>query len=88
MKVDGKETTGMSLDEVVSKIRGPRGTQVQLNIFRPNTQKQLDFKITRAKIEITSVKTEYKEVNGKKIAVINIQRDLVMTQMSCLEQQQ
>ncbi len=74
LKVDGKETTGMSLDEVVSKIRGPRGTQVQLNIFRPNTQKQLDFKITRAKIEITSVKTEYKEVNGKKIAVINIQR--------------
>ena len=32
LKVDGKETTGMSLDEVVSKIRGPRWTQVQLNI--------------------------------------------------------
>ncbi|MHB8871640.1 MAG: S41 family peptidase [Candidatus Doudnabacteria bacterium] len=74
LKVDSKETTGMTLDEVVSKIRGPRGTQVQLNIFRPSTQKLLDFKITRAKIEITSVKTEYKEIGGKKIAVINIQR--------------
>ncbi|TSC65855.1 MAG: Carboxyl-terminal protease [Candidatus Doudnabacteria bacterium Gr01-1014_77] len=74
LKVDSKETTGMTLDEVVSNIRGPRGTEVQLNIFRPGTQKLLDFKITRAKIEITSVKTEYKEVDGKKIAVINIQR--------------
>jgi len=74
LKVDSKETTGMTLDEVVSKIRGPRGTQVELSIYRPETKKQLDFKIIRAKIEITSVKTEYKEVDGKKIAVINIQR--------------
>ncbi len=74
IKIDNQETSGMTVDQAVSKIRGTRGTVVTLGIFRPATQKQLEFKITRAKIELTSVKSQYQTVNGKKIAVINIFR--------------
>src|SRR5436190_12702859 len=33
--VDGKSTQGLDINEVVSKLKGPRGTQVQVTIQRP-----------------------------------------------------
>lgn len=74
LNINDEDTAGMTIDQAVSKIRGARGTTVKLGIFRPFTQKQLEFKIVRAKIEIIPVKFEMKEVNGKKIAVINVNR--------------
>lgn len=72
LKVDNQDISGMTLDEVVSKIRGPKGSKVSLSIFRQSDNKQHDFTITRATIVQKSVKWEYKEINGKKIAVIHL----------------
>ncbi|MBU6447837.1 S41 family peptidase [Patescibacteria group bacterium] len=73
LKIDGTDTTGMTLDDAVNKIRGPKGTQVKLTIFRTSTNKQMDLTITRATIAITSVKWSYKTTTtGKKIAVIQV----------------
>lgn len=73
LKIDGTDTNGMTLDDAVNKIRGPKGTQVKLTIFRPSTNKQSDITITRATIAITSVKWSYKTTTtGKKIAVIQV----------------
>lgn len=56
LKINGKPTTGMSLDIATTNIRGPEGSQVVLTIRRsggtPETQ---DYTITRAKIETASV---------------------------------
>ena len=48
--IDGKSTEGISIDEAVSKIRGPIGTEVTLTIIRD--RKSLDVKITRETIQV------------------------------------
>lgn len=54
IKIDGKDPTGLSLDEAVSKIRGKAGTDVTLTIVRGNAV-PADVKITRANISVPSV---------------------------------
>jgi carboxyl-terminal processing protease len=55
--VDGKSTQGMSVDSVVSKIRGKEGSQVTLTIVR-GAAKPFEAAITRQKITVPSVKYE------------------------------
>lgn len=57
VEIDGKSTTGLSIDEAVTKIRGPKGTQVKLHVVR-DKQQDLNFTITRDDIKIPSVKSE------------------------------
>jgi len=59
--INGESTSGLSVDEAVQKIRGPKGTKVKLEIVRDKKQ-PLDFTITREDIKIPSVK--YKILNG------------------------
>lgn len=58
LTVDGKDTTGKSIDVVVTWIRGRKGTQVELKVSRPGEKKELTFKITREKITIPELETE------------------------------
>ena len=53
--VDNQSTQGMSVDAVVSKIRGKEGTKVTLTVVR-GSQKPFELTITRQKITIPSVK--------------------------------
>jgi carboxyl-terminal processing protease len=74
--VNASSTQNMSVDDVVTEIRGPQGTQVTLTLVRAGKDKPFDVKITRAIIQIKSVKLSYKQetVNGKNqnIAVVSI----------------
>lgn len=76
--VNGTSTQGMAVDEAVNLIRGPVGTDVNLTIYRTGKTKPFDVKITRATIEVKSVKWSFKEIdtNGQKktIAIISISR--------------
>ncbi|HUD05599.1 MAG TPA: S41 family peptidase [Candidatus Saccharimonadales bacterium] len=58
--INGKSTTGVSIDQAVDDIRGPSGTQVTLSIDRNGTA--LTFKITRANITVPSVTSSV--ING------------------------
>ncbi len=73
-EVNGKSTQEWSVEEAVSEIRGPKGTQVKLTILREGKEKPMEFSITRDKIEVKSVKWEIKEIDGKKIMVIGISK--------------
>lgn len=53
-KIDGKSTEGMDTNQAVNLIRGPVNTGVTLTIVRNN--KELEFKLKRAKIEIHPVR--------------------------------
>ncbi len=53
-KINGEDTSGMSVDTAVNKIRGKAGTQVKLRIVRPNTDPK-EITITRADISVPSV---------------------------------
>ncbi len=60
LKINNEDTTGITLDEAVNKIRGPKGTEVTLNIWRESFEEPKDFTITRGKIIVKSVKWEMK----------------------------
>ncbi|MDI6592102.1 MAG: S41 family peptidase [Patescibacteria group bacterium] len=61
IKIDDKPTMDMTIEEAVNLIRGPRGTKVTLTIFREGWEETREFKITRAIIEIPSLKWEIKD---------------------------
>lgn len=61
LKIDNKETTDMSTEEAVKLIRGQKGTNVTLNIFREGFLKPKDFTITRDTIKVPSIKWELKD---------------------------
>ncbi|MCL5666972.1 MAG: S41 family peptidase [Patescibacteria group bacterium] len=76
VQVNGESTAGWSVEQAVNKIRGPKGTEVTLTIYREGKTKPFDVKIVRDEIVVKSVKWEYKNVsvNGqnKKIAVVTL----------------
>ncbi len=62
IKIDGKSTERMSLQDAVKNLRGEPGTDVKITILRPSSGKIKDYKLTRAVIKIDMVK----DINGKK----------------------
>lgn len=60
--INGQSTNNMSIDEAVSRIKGPAGTKVHLQIVR-NKKEALDFTITREEIKVPSVKTKILDGN-------------------------
>ncbi len=60
LKIDGEETTGMSLGQAVTKIRGKGGTSVTLSIYRPSTKDINDYTIVRDTIVVPSVEYSMK----------------------------
>jgi len=55
IKIDGKSTEGMSVEEASSMMRGERGTTVVLTIKREGVAELLEYKIERAIIELKNV---------------------------------
>ena len=55
--IDGKATSGMSVDEAVNLIRGKKGTKVVLKVVRDKSE-TLTFTITRADIKVPSVESK------------------------------
>ncbi|MFZ1399535.1 MAG: S41 family peptidase, partial [Candidatus Promineifilaceae bacterium] len=61
--VNGESVDGISFDEVIMLVRGPRGTEVTLTILREDEPELLDFTITRVRFEIATVESEMLEGN-------------------------
>ncbi len=57
--IDGQTVIGLTLNEVVSKLRGKVGTKVTITVRRTN-EKPFDVKLTRDEIKVKSVKSEIK----------------------------
>jgi carboxyl-terminal processing protease len=55
LEVDGEDMAGRSLQDVVSLILGPAGTDVTITFFRPDTGEELIKTITRARIDLENV---------------------------------
>ncbi len=70
-KINNEDTSGMSVETAVSKIRGDAGTKVTLKLVRSGTPDPFDVTITRADITVPSVKSSLKNGN---VAYITITR--------------
>lgn len=58
--VEGKDIAGEDLDTVVSKIRGEKGTTVELTVLRGEAEEEYTAKVTRDIIQIQTVSYEMK----------------------------
>ncbi len=57
VKIDGNSSIGMSQEDVVKNLRGPKGTRVTVTILRAWEKDPLVFEITRDEIPLYSVDT-------------------------------
>lgn len=53
--VDGTDIRGKNLSDVVAKMRGKKGTSVEVEVYRKNTGEMLNFSVKRASVEVKSV---------------------------------
>lgn len=57
-KISDKDVSNMTITEAISLIRGPKGTQVKVTVFRKGSSDPIDFLITRDVIKVPTVETE------------------------------
>lgn len=62
IKIDGKSTEKMSLQDAVQRLRGQPGSDVKMTILRPADGGIKEFTVTRAQIKIDTVK----DINGRR----------------------
>lgn len=60
--IDGKSTDGLSTEEAVKKIRGPKGTTVTFTFVRE--KKTLEIKIVRENIQVPTIENSYDAKTG------------------------
>ncbi|MFA6917424.1 MAG: S41 family peptidase [Candidatus Gracilibacteria bacterium] len=68
--VDGESMIGKKLSDVVTKIKGPAGTNVKITITRDG--KEQNYTITRSALFYATVSNEFVEVGTKKIAHLEL----------------
>lgn len=71
LSVDGQSLENLTLAEGTTLIRGPVGTTVRLEIFRPETEEYFEVEIERARIEIPTVRAEMLEGGIAYVALFN-----------------
>ena len=69
IKIDGKSTTDMVIDDAVALVRGKKGTTVTLTVLHQGDDTTNDIVITRDVINVNTVKLDFKPGN---IAYIKI----------------
>lgn len=61
LEIDDIDTQGMDISDAVSRIRGPKGTQVTLLIMREGFSEPREYKITRDVINVPTVVTDVRD---------------------------
>lgn len=69
--VNGEDVTGLEIDQVVARVRGDIGSEVQVSVFRSSEQKTYDYTLIREKVEDVSVNASFLE-EGSDIAYVRI----------------
>ena len=57
--LDGRLIVDTKLDDAVAQMRGPKGTAIQLTIFRPGRTEPLEVNVTRGVIELEPVSSDF-----------------------------
>ena len=61
IRIDGKSTDKMSLQDAVKTLRGDPGSEVKISVFRPSSSQLKDYKLVRREIKVDMVK----DIHGK-----------------------
>ncbi|OGC74868.1 MAG: hypothetical protein A2145_04675 [candidate division Zixibacteria bacterium RBG_16_40_9] len=72
IKINGESAEGITADQAVKKLRGPKGTEVLITISRPGLAKPITYKLTRDVVEIKTV--PYYGLIDKNIGYIRLKK--------------
>jgi carboxyl-terminal processing protease len=72
LKVDGESISGTDLWEAITRIRGPRGTDVTLTIQRVGRPDPFDVIVQRDRIDIPTVESRLIEESDLRIAYVKL----------------
>lgn len=72
LAIDDIDTAGMYLGEAVGRIRGERGTEVRLLIYREGVAEPKEISILRDTIVVESVRLSFREAHGKRVTVMKL----------------
>ena len=84
VKIDGINVVGIERSEVPKKLKGPKGTTVEIDIHRIGESNLLHFAIKRDKIPLYTVDASY-IIDGTDIGVVEINRFAQTTTDEMLE---
>ncbi len=85
VRIEGKSTKDMTMLEAVKMIRGPKGTKVNLTIIRNETEKPLEYSITRDVIPLRSVRHHLLKPDIGYVRISNFQSQTDKDLLSALE---
>jgi carboxyl-terminal processing protease len=60
VKIDGVEVQGMSVDEAIAKLKGPKGTAVSIDVVRDRTKPAFTLRLVRDIVRVEAVVSEVK----------------------------
>jgi carboxyl-terminal processing protease len=63
-RIAWEETKGWATEDIVSRVRGPKGTTVEISIRRPGVDQLIDLTVERDQIKITTVRTAFMVAPG------------------------
>lgn len=55
LRINGQSTEGLTEEEVISRIKGPKGTQVKLEVRHPGQETSVEITITRDRVTFPNV---------------------------------
>lgn len=64
-KIDGRDLHGITMDELLPLLRGKPGTSVQLELRREGWESSIPLRVTRATIELPSVRGVSRDAAGR-----------------------
>ncbi|MBI2866285.1 MAG: S41 family peptidase [Chloroflexi bacterium] len=84
LAVDGMSIEGLSLGEVIVRIRGPAGTNVTLTIQHEGEPTPVSITLTRDRIQVSSVRSELKADNIGYVQITTFSSDTPQELISAL----
>jgi carboxyl-terminal processing protease len=75
VEIEGEDTYGWAISKAISKLRGPKGTEVQFMVKREGIEQPIGFTVVRDIIEIESVRHSFKIGDVGYVRIVNFAQD-------------
>ena len=72
VRVDGKRLEGKSLSDLLSAIKGEKGTNVSLTVYRETEDRHLELSMKRSALQIHTVTSELMKQDDQSIGYVSI----------------
>lgn len=81
VEIDGEDVRDATTDEIVSRVRGPAGSEVQLGLRRPGREEPVRLTVTRGSIDIIDVDSTVLPQNVGYVSISSFANERVFDQL-------